>query len=123
MDIVPKTDFPDTRKVCVIHSAAGSIMIVPREQNLVRFYVQLGVVGTNLATSMDQKSVSFEKIMGSAKAILAPFTLESGHCDWWSAYRVGQRVADQFSKHNRVFLAGDAVRKITRLSRISFSDS
>jgi len=27
---------------------------------------------------------------------------------WWSAYSIGQRLADHFSKNNRVFLTGDA---------------
>jgi phenol 2-monooxygenase len=27
---------------------------------------------------------------------------------WWSAYAIGQRLADHFSQHNRVFLTGDA---------------
>lgn len=40
LDIVPITDLPDIRKRCAIHSASdGSIMIIPREGNLVRFYI------------------------------------------------------------------------------------
>tara|TARA_R110002060_G_scaffold54401_2_gene65032 strand:+ start:230 stop:463 length:234 start_codon:yes stop_codon:yes gene_type:complete len=27
---------------------------------------------------------------------------------WWSAYAIGQRLADHFSKDNRIFLTGDA---------------
>jgi phenol 2-monooxygenase len=37
LDIVPKTNFPDIRLKCTVHSqSAGTILIVPREKNLVR---------------------------------------------------------------------------------------
>ena len=41
VDIVPETDFPDIRNRCAIHSHNGSCMIIPRERDLVRLYVQL----------------------------------------------------------------------------------
>jgi phenol 2-monooxygenase len=40
LDIVPITDFPDIRMRCAIHSAeSGSVMVIPRENKLVRLYV------------------------------------------------------------------------------------
>lgn len=42
LDIVPITDFPDIRMRCAIHSASeGSVMVIPRENKLVRLYIQL----------------------------------------------------------------------------------
>jgi len=46
--------------------------------------------------------------MERTKAILSPYTLESNYCDWWSTYKIGQRLAEKFSIRNRIFLAGDA---------------
>jgi phenol 2-monooxygenase len=41
IDLVPDTDFPDIRNRCVIHSNHGSCMVIPREGDLVRLYIQL----------------------------------------------------------------------------------
>ena len=41
VDLTPDTDFPDIRSGCVIHSNNGSCMIIPREDDKVRLYVQL----------------------------------------------------------------------------------
>lgn len=42
LDIVPITDFPDIRMRCAIHSASsGTVMVIPRENKLVRLYIQL----------------------------------------------------------------------------------
>lgn len=40
---------------------------------------------------------------------MAPYKLTYEYCDWWTAYQIGQRVGSNFSKNDRVFLAGDAV--------------
>jgi phenol 2-monooxygenase (NADPH) len=41
VDMVPDTDFPDIRNRCVIHSNHGSCMVIPREGDIVRLYIQL----------------------------------------------------------------------------------
>lgn len=41
VDMFPDTDFPDIRNRCAIHSNNGSCMIIPREEDKVRLYVQL----------------------------------------------------------------------------------
>ena len=38
--MIPETNFPDIRNACVIHSENGSSLIIPREGDLVRFYIQ-----------------------------------------------------------------------------------
>jgi phenol 2-monooxygenase len=107
LNLVPKTDFPDIRKVFVVHSARGTVMGVPREDKMVRLYISMD--GGSRHTSLDAKTITSDNIMAAARAIFSPYTLEAGDIPWWSAYCVGQRVADEFSRHNRIFLAGDAV--------------
>lgn len=41
IDFVPDTDFPDIRNRTAIHSSNGSCMIIPREGDKVRFYLQM----------------------------------------------------------------------------------
>jgi len=112
LDIVPITDFPDIRQRCAIHSASsGSVMVIPRENKLVRLYIQL----TTTAKIGDQDSradrswITPDVILESAQKILAPYKLTYRKLDWWTAYQIGQRVGSNFSASDRVFLAGDAV--------------
>lgn len=113
LDIVPITDFPDIRMRCAIHSAnSGSIMIIPRENKLVRVYVQLtktAKTGDEAGSRADRSNISPESILAEAQKILAPYKISYKTIDWWTAYQIGQRVGTQFSVHERVFLAGDAV--------------
>lgn len=41
VDSIPETNFPDIRNRCVIHSECGSCMVIPREGDKVRLYIQL----------------------------------------------------------------------------------
>lgn len=41
VDLTPETDFPDIRNKSAIHSNNGSCMIIPREGDKVRIYIQL----------------------------------------------------------------------------------
>lgn len=111
LDIVPITDFPDIRQRCAIHSANnGSVMVIPRENKLVRLYIQLQA--TEHAQSggkADRSWITPDIILQSAQRILHPYKLDYSYCDWWTAYQIGQRVGDRFSLRERVFLAGDAV--------------
>ncbi|KAI1259702.1 FAD binding domain-containing protein [Xylariaceae sp. FL1019] len=109
LDIVPITDFPDIRKRCMIHSASsGSLMIIPRENKLVRLYIQLTEVSAE-GGRVDRSKITPELIFKAAQKTISPYKLEYFYCDWWTAYQIGQRVGDKFSHHDRVFLAGDAV--------------
>lgn len=109
LDIVPTTDFPDIRMRCAIHSAdSGSIMIIPRENHLVRLYIQLNEVNS-AGEQVDRSKITPETIMKAAQKIISPYRLTYNYCDWWTAYQIGQRVGNSFSCDDRVFLAGDAV--------------
>lgn len=109
IDIIPLSDFPDIRISCVIHSQSGSIMTLPREDGLVRFYVQLAESSATAGDFFDRSKVTPDDILKIARGIMQPYTLDYAHCDWFSVYTVGQRLANTFSHHDRVFLAGDAV--------------
>lgn len=39
--MVPETDFPDIRNKSLIHSKNGSCLLVPREADRIRIYMQL----------------------------------------------------------------------------------
>ncbi|KAL5316890.1 hypothetical protein ACEPPN_015942 [Leptodophora sp. 'Broadleaf-Isolate-01'] len=109
LDIIPITDFPDIRMRCAIHSASsGSVMVIPRENKLVRLYIQMTTTEKG-GNKLDRKSITPQLILESAQRTLAPHKLTYEYCDWWTAYQIGQRVGSNFSKNERIFLAGDAV--------------
>ena len=102
MDFIPRTDFPDTRKLTVIQSKTGSVLNIPREGGFMnRFYMELpeGTVA---------KEVKLEDLQEATRRNLHPYQIDFAETFWWSAYKVGQRVADRFTQSNRVFLTGDA---------------
>ena len=112
LDIVPITDFPDIRSRCAIHSASsGSVMVIPRENKLVRLYIQLTTTSKigDQDSRADRSWITPQHILESAQRIMAPYKLDYRKLDWWTAYQIGQRVGSNFSAHERVFLAGDAV--------------
>jgi phenol 2-monooxygenase len=133
-DFVADTDFPDIRKRSAVHSDAGSVMVIPREQistgeYLTRLYVQVpGEVDADSASGTDKKSadkksadkqrrgaVTLEYIFQQAKAVFAPYKIEIKEGtvpDWWAAYQIGQRMTPKFSARtpdglDRVFIVGD----------------
>ncbi|KAJ3574670.1 hypothetical protein NPX13_g4290 [Xylaria arbuscula] len=103
MDVYAKTDFPDIRKKVIIKSESGAMLIIPREgEFLVRLYMDLtGTVGS-------AKEVTLAQLHDKARKIFQPYTIEFPETVWWSAYVIGQRLANGFHAHHRVFLSGDA---------------
>ncbi|KAI0539199.1 FAD binding domain-containing protein [Xylaria digitata] len=106
MDGVVKTDFPDIRMKCTIHSAHGSIMVIPREKNMVRLYIQIAS-STDLDWS-PRKTATAEEVQASAKRILQPYSIEWETLEWYSVYPIGQGISDRYTLDHRVFLGGDA---------------
>ncbi|CAK7229099.1 hypothetical protein SBRCBS47491_007132 [Sporothrix bragantina] len=106
MDGVVKTDFPDIKMKCTIHSRDGSIMVIPREDNMVRLYIQI-------ASSTDpdfnpRKTASEADVQAYAKKILQPYSIEWERVEWYSVYPIGQGISDNYTLDHRVFLGGDA---------------
>lgn len=129
-DFVVDTDFPDIRKRCAVHSDAGSVMVIPREQiatgeYLTRLYVQVpGEVGQDTDPAGKEKrsadrerrgAVTLEYIFEQARKVFAPYKIEikqGTSPDWWAAYQIGQRMAPKFSARapdgmERIFIVGD----------------
>ena len=76
IDCIPRTNFPDIRLKCAIHSAShGSILSIPRENGLNRIYVQLGT--TDVGQRVDRSAFSVNKILAKAQLIMAPYSLEA----------------------------------------------
>lgn len=96
------TDFPDIwSKTLVYSEERGSILIIPRERNMTRLYIEL--------KSADKRHLDQEAIMRRAKEIMAPFRIDWKYVEWFGRYQIGQRVASRFcDNHMRTFLAGDA---------------
>ncbi|KAH7035469.1 FAD binding domain-containing protein [Microdochium trichocladiopsis] len=106
MDGVVQTDFPSIKMKCTIHSNRGSIMVIPRENNMVRLYVRI-------ASSADpdfdpRKGATEEEVQQIAKEILRPYSITWENVDWFSVYPIGQGIAANYTLDQRVFLGGDA---------------
>ncbi|KAL4747510.1 hypothetical protein BDW72DRAFT_209517 [Aspergillus terricola var. indicus] len=109
IDIVPITDFPDIRQSCAIHSDQyGSVMTAPREDRLVRFYIQLKGEGDLDRKAMERTEESPDALIQMAQRIMKPYSLTYKYCDWSSIYPIKQGLVKKYHVNNRVFLAGDA---------------
>ncbi|THH17443.1 hypothetical protein EW146_g3360 [Bondarzewia mesenterica] len=108
----PETDFPDVRNRCAIHSENGSCMIIPREGDKIRLYIQLtnADVVDPATGRVDMNKFGPDKLLEVAKKSFQPFIMSTtpDKIDWWTLYIIGQRVASKYSIHERVFIAGDA---------------
>ena len=88
VEIIPETDFPDLRNWAIIQSHHGTLMNIPREGDLVRFYIQLPP-DTDLVNPdtgrVDVAKASAERLMECAEKILQPFTVKQvGEAEWWT---------------------------------------
>ena len=114
MGMIYTHTYPSIRKQCTIQSNVGTILNVPREEGLTRLYIQLtseDAVDTTQHNSRDAYTPA--NMFAAANKILAPYTIHYTYCDWWSVFQVGRRVSNQYSLHERIFLAGDAVHSHT----------
>ncbi|MBW0513512.1 hypothetical protein O181_053227 [Austropuccinia psidii MF-1] len=123
MDCWVESDFPDLKRKCFVNSKNdGSIMVIPRENNLVRFYVQLKEGDLHLSKDL----ATLEICQKHAKKIFSPYTLNFGATDWFSVYQIGQRIANAYTLGGRIILGGDAVHthspKAGQGMNISMSD-
>lgn len=111
MDVVPITDFPDICYPGFVEGEHGSMMVLPRERNMTRLYVPFKV-GNDEQHS--RGAIDLEAIRRRAQGFLKGYTFDFKVCEWWSVYRVGQRVAERSANPgNRIFLTGDAVHMHT----------
>ncbi|KAJ7140287.1 FAD binding domain-containing protein [Mycena crocata] len=111
VDMVPQTDFPDIRNKTAIHSENGSCMIIPREGDKVRLYIQLEGKDAVDASSgrIDKRRIGPHQLLEVARKSFYPYVFQTpDEFDWWTIYIIGQRVASRFSVNERVIIAGDA---------------
>ncbi|KZT01975.1 uncharacterized protein LAESUDRAFT_730684 [Laetiporus sulphureus 93-53] len=111
LDIIPETDFSDIRSLCVIHSNNGSCLVIPREGDIVRLYIQLAETdAVDVQTGrVDKNNMGPERLLEVARKSFHPYSISTLHdVQWWTMYIIGQRVASRFSVNERVFIAGDA---------------
>lgn len=77
----------DIRRVCTVATDHGTLLIIPREKQLVRLYLPLQAVDGTLA-SLDRSSITLDMIRQKAKQMLNPFDFDFKICDWWTVYQV-----------------------------------
>jgi hypothetical protein len=80
-------------------------MVIPRENNMVRLYIQI-------ASSTDsdwnpRKTATAEEVQKRAKEIMKPYTITWDRVEWYSAYPIGQGIAERYTLDERVFMGGD----------------
>ncbi|KAI0509762.1 FAD binding domain-containing protein [Xylaria bambusicola] len=103
LDGVLDTDFPDIwSKTVVFSEEHGSVLIIPRERNLTRIYIEM-------KSSHSVKNVDQTFVMKQAQLVLAPYRVQWRSVEWFGNYQVAQRVAARFSDPSLcAFIAGDA---------------
>ena len=114
VDMIPDTDFPDIRNRCVIHSNYGSCMVIPREGDVVRLYIQLDArdlvdgsgrrsdgnkMGPHVLlevcanASYLNRLLKYDLWIQAARQIVSPYTIKSpATFDWWTIYVGKQRT-------------------------------
>jgi phenol 2-monooxygenase (NADPH) len=66
----------------MIHSTNhGALMVIPRENKLVRLYIQLKEVSAGRGR-VDRSQMTPELILKAAKDIMHPYKLDYHYCDW-----------------------------------------
>lgn len=91
VDIVPNSDFPDIRNKTAVHSNNGSCMIIPREGDVIRLYIQLtdtDVINPETGR-VDRAKMGPEKLMEVAQKSFHPYTITSDSYEWWTIYISG----------------------------------
>ena len=63
MDTIPDTNFPDIRNKCAIHSNNGSCLVIPREGDKVRLYMQLTEADVVTNGRVDKSKVDPQKLL------------------------------------------------------------
>ncbi|MEY3903046.1 MAG: hypothetical protein RL189_2352 [Pseudomonadota bacterium] len=97
IDGVISTDFPKVPEIIVFQNETSDVAWIPREGNLDRFYIR-----------MDRHDFSQEEVIEKINRAIQPNRLSFKEIDWFSQFSVSEGVAEHFSAHERVFLAGDA---------------
>lgn len=91
------TDFPDIWTKTVIFSERfGSILIIPRERDMTRLYIEMRP-DANFHAANSNPALVQAAIMNRAAQILQPYRIRWRSIEWFGQYRVNQRVAPRFA--------------------------
>lgn len=101
------TNFPDIWSKTVVYAEGiGSVLIIPRERDLTRLYIELK---PDTQDSVPQSELTQDHVMAVAQKIMKPYCVKWKTVEWFGRYQIGQRVAARFAdKDMKVFIAGDA---------------
>ncbi|EKM48067.1 uncharacterized protein PHACADRAFT_189263, partial [Phanerochaete carnosa HHB-10118-sp] len=110
---LPSSDFPHWRNVATVNAADAGLVLIPREDNKVRVYVELGVANEfeqDERGRPDTSKITADKLLDISKRAFKPYTFETtpDKVEWYTAYIIGQRVAARFCDQGRAFIVGDA---------------
>lgn len=90
MDFLPNTDFPDIRCIATIQSTNGSLLLIPREDDLIRLYVHIDEHADLIDEDgrlRNHELVTPERLLNIARERLVPYTIEMvGEPKWSTAY-------------------------------------
>ena len=89
-----------------VHSPHGSILIVPRERSLARFYIQMTAMAKGGRESL--KTISVDQLQSLARKIMSPYQIKWLEVEWYSMYPIRQGIAERYTADERIFLGGDA---------------
>lgn len=102
--VLKSTTMPKPRAYGAIESPVyGNVLWIPLDHGATRIGYALNEDRRKL-----YKELNREAFIEEAKVAVKPFDIEFERVDWASVYTVGQRVAQNFSAKESVFLAGDA---------------
>ena len=106
IDGIVETNMPEARRgFCGIQSRShGSILWACLDHGVTR----VGFAFPEMHWEEIGANITKEDVIREAQQALHPFTLEFKTVDWWTVYSVGQRLASDYRKDDRIFLAGDA---------------
>jgi phenol 2-monooxygenase (NADPH) len=134
VDFVADTNFPDIRRVGILRSDIGGILLMPWERKstgdyLTRLYVSTLKIYQNIVANENgldgdtsgrqrRSQITPETILKQVGEIMHPYHVKpkkGTEVEWWTAYQVGQRVAQKFVQKDskgvpRVFIVGDGIQ-------------
>ncbi|EUC60295.1 phenol 2-monooxygenase [Rhizoctonia solani AG-3 Rhs1AP] len=113
VDAYIDTDFPDVRALTIVENNGRRGVLVPRENDMVRFTLQVADsdVSIDPATGrVDRTRIRPERIVELVKQMFKPYRVDFNKgLDWSGVYVIGQRLASRYQDQSgRVFILGDA---------------
>ncbi|KAF9465800.1 FAD binding domain-containing protein [Collybia nuda] len=93
VDFWAETNFPDFRLKCIIQSPQGAVIIIPREEDKLRIYVQF--LQTNKLARASSATTAEEikkKILNRIAESLFPYTITFIHIFWYTIFSGEERI-------------------------------